>query len=142
VRSRIAVLSVIATVTLASLAACGGDDPASDPAIDPAPSSAAVPLPGAGTSVRVSSIDNSFRPEVLEIAAGTEVVFTNDGRNDHDVIQSGLPDGAPDWGVVAADFAPRDEYRVVFEVPGSYPYYCSIHGTAQAGMVGEIIVTG
>jgi plastocyanin len=91
-----------------------------------------------GQSVRVQSLDNTFRPDAVEVTAGTEVVFTNDGRNDHDVIAS---DGA-DWGVAAEMFAPGDEYRHVFTLPGEYPFYCSIHGTAEFGMIGTIVVTG
>ncbi|CAN5624627.1 hypothetical protein BH23ACT3_BH23ACT3_02830 [soil metagenome] len=97
-----------------------------------------VPVAPNGQSVRVQSLDNTFRPDTVEITAGTEVVFTNDGRNDHDVIAS---DGAA-WGVVAEMFAPGNEYRHVFTLPGEYPYYCSIHGTADFGMIGTIVVTG
>jgi plastocyanin len=97
----------------------------------------ATPAAPNGLSARVQSLDNTFRPEVLEITAGTEVVWTNDGRNDHDVIAS---DGA-DWGVVADLFEPGDEYRYVFTLPGEYPYFCSIHGTAEVGMIGTVIVT-
>lgn len=104
-------------------------------------STTTVPEPAApnGLSVRVQSLDNSFRPEVIEVSAGTEVVWTNDGRNDHDVIPS---DGSDEWGVAADLFAPGDEYRHVFTLPGEYPYYCSIHGTAEFGMLGTVVVTG
>ena len=38
-------------------------------------------------------------------------------------------------------FAPGIEYAHVFDTPGVYPYYCLIHGTTEAGMIGTIIVT-
>ena len=45
-------------------------------------------------------------------------------------------DESLDWGVERDEFAPTDEYAHVFDQPGVYPYYCSIHGTEEAGMVG------
>ncbi|MEZ5218471.1 MAG: plastocyanin/azurin family copper-binding protein [Ilumatobacteraceae bacterium] len=91
-----------------------------------------------GESVTVVAIDNTFRPEAIEISAGTEVVWNNRGRNEHNVV----PLEGDAWGVATADFGPKASYSHVFTVPGTYPYYCSIHGTATVGMVGTIVVTG
>jgi len=91
-----------------------------------------------GVEVRVSSIDNTFRPEQLTVEAGTVVRFTNDGRADHNV----LPTEGDDWGVEVADFKPGDEYSHRFTEPGIYPYYCSLHATTTRGMIGTIEVTG
>jgi plastocyanin len=91
-----------------------------------------------GVEVRVSSIDNTFRPETLEVAAGTEVRWTNDGRNEHNV----LPVEGDEWGVAVESFEPGDEYVHRFTEPGTYAYYCSLHGTTTQGMVGTIEVTG
>ena len=91
-----------------------------------------------GVEVEVSAIDNTFRPEEIEVAAGTEVVWTNGGRNEHNV----LPVEGEDWGVEVDDFEPGDEYRRRFTEPGTYPYYCSLHGTTTKGMVGTLVVTG
>lgn len=111
------------------LAGCGDDDDAA---------STPVTLVE-GVEVAVSSIDNTFRPERIEVAAGTEVVWTNDGRNDHNVLPA---DDRDDWGVEVADFRPDDVYRHRFTEPGTYPYYCSLHGTTDRGMVGTVVVTG
>jgi plastocyanin len=86
----------------------------------------------------VQALDNTFRPEALEVAAGTEVVWDNGGRNDHNV----LPVEGEAWGVEAADFEPGATYRHRFTEPGTYAYYCSLHGTTTKGMVGSIVVTG
>jgi plastocyanin len=88
-----------------------------------------------GETVTIQSIDNVFRPQVTEVAPGTEVVWQNRGRNEHDILS--------DFGfsVAAADFQPSDEYHYVFLQPGEYPYYCHIHGTPTFGMIGSIIVT-
>ena len=73
----------------------------------------------------------------MEVAAGTEVVWTNVGRNDHDIEAA---DGS--WGVGKELFGPGETYSHVFTEPGEVTYYCTIHGTANAGMVGTVVVTG
>lgn len=120
----------------AVLVGCGSDDTATTEPTEP-PSS--TPTPGAGVTVTVQALDNSFRPETLTVAAGTEVAFENRGRNDHNVLPA---DGGDSWGVMTESFRPGDEYRYTFSEPGEYRYYCSIHGTADVGMVGTIVVTG
>jgi plastocyanin len=42
--------------------------------------------------------------------------------------------------VTVDEFQPGDEYRHVFSEPGEYRYYCTIHGTAEVGMVGTVVV--
>lgn len=123
-------LSLLALATLATLAAtaCGGDADASDDG------GAAL----VDAEADVSAIDNTFRPETLTVEAGTTVVFTNDGRTDHNV----LPAEGDAWGVQEAGFAPDDVYSHRFTEPGTYDYYCSLHGTSTAGMIGTIEVTG
>lgn len=116
---------LLATATTAAIAAgCSGDDASEVTLVE-------------GIEARVSSIDNTFRPETLEVLAGTEVRWTNDGRNEHNV----LPVEGDDWGVQVDDFAPGDEYVHRFTEPGTYAYYCSLHGTTTKGMIGAIVVT-
>jgi plastocyanin len=108
----------------------------------PPPSSPNSSTPGdhpepPSDQVTVIAADNRFEPQDLEIAPGTEVVWVNRGRLDHDLIS----DSATEFGAVAADFKPGDEYRFVFTEPGEYPYHCTIHGTAEIGMIGTIVVT-
>ena len=45
-----------------------------------------------------------------------------------------------EWGTEVTNFAPGATYTHVFTKPGVYAYYCSIHGSAQAGMTGTITV--
>jgi plastocyanin len=119
------------------LGACGGDD-------DDDSESDAASLEGqefvdetTSTALTIEAIDNSFRPQYVEIAAGTTVTFENNGRNVHNVIPS--EEGA--FAVVEAeDFEPEDTAEIVFDEPGDYAYYCSLHGTATAGMIGGIRV--
>lgn len=130
-RSRL--IGVLATTALALLGACGSDSDLTHAFGETEPTVAPN-----GESVTVQALDNSFRPETIEISAGTEVVFDNRGRNDHDVSPV---DGSQGWGVQVEGFRPGDTYTYVFSTPGEYRYFCSIHGTADAGMVGTIIVS-
>ncbi len=68
---------------------------------------------------------------------GTTVVWSNRGRNQHDVVPA--EDGG--WGVDAEGFQPGDTYSYTFDQPGTYHYYCSIHGTATVGMIGAVVVS-
>lgn len=109
-------------------------------------------VPPNGESITIQVLDNSFRPSDFEISAGTEVVFDNRGRNDHNILPESVEDDAgltallasdvspSAWGVVSTDFAPGQTFSHVFTAPGVYPYYCSIHGAPGAGMYGVIRV--
>lgn len=89
-----------------------------------------------GVVVEVDALDNSFRPDEITVAPGTEVVWTNKGRNEHDI----LPVDDAEFRVDADQFGPDATYRYRFTEPGEYAYYCSLHGTARKGMVGAVIV--
>jgi plastocyanin len=90
----------------------------------------------APTTVTVIALDNTFRPEVVEVSVGDTVLFVNRGRNDHDVLSV-----ESDWGATVEVFAPGDEYQHVFDAPGTYRYYCSLHGTSEVGMIGTVVVS-
>jgi plastocyanin len=127
---------------VAALAACGADP---DDSLGATTSAAHGPsrdtnFPPNGQSVNVVVLDNNFVAEQTEVAAGTEVVFTNNGRNPHNVVPVDDPK-ATTWGVLEADFQPKARYSRVFDKPGTYNYYCTIHGSKTAGMVGRIVVT-
>lgn len=93
--------------------------------------------PLAGT-VEVKALDNTFIEETVEVSVGTEVVWRNGGRNDHDIVPV-MDDQS--WGIALEDFTPGDTYAHVFAEPGEYRYYCTVHGTADVGMTGTVIVT-
>ena len=110
-------------------------------------------VPANGEVVNIQALDNSFRPVDFEIAAGTEVMFDNRGRNDHNILPDTVKDDAgliallasdtspTAWGVASTDFVPGDTYSHLFNVPGVYNYYCSIHGAPGAGMYGTLTVS-
>lgn len=93
-----------------------------------------------GDVVQVLALDNNYLPQTVTVAAGTEVLWVNNGRNDHNIVPEGDPQ-ATTWGVLDADFAPTMTWSRVFDTPGTYVYYCTIHGTASAAMFGTVVVT-
>ena len=133
-----------------------GDETAIDPADEPAAEPAAVEtsdveatavsattvatVEPTGVLVPVIGLDNSFRPQVVEVNVGDEVVWENRGINEHDVLF--VQDSAAPFGVEVADFQPGDFYSHVFTEPGEFHYYCSIHGNETVGMIGTVVVTG
>lgn len=155
----VGVVGVVALVAL--LSSCGSDGPDTDVARDGAETPAAVAdasidsavdmtadagdAAGAGDGgvapngeiVEVRALDNTFIAEEITVAAGTEVRWENRGRNDHDIVPV---DDTQDWGVALEDFTPGDAYSHVFTAPGVHRYYCTVHGTADVGMVGVVIV--
>lgn len=134
----------LAVVSAVLVVGCGGGESSS--------SGGASTYAPNGESLTIQALDNSFRPVEYEITAGTEVIFENRGRNDHNILPDAvandgelsalLSEGGSDaWGVASTDFVPGDSYTHVFSVPGTYTYYCSIHGSPGAGMYGTLVVT-
>jgi plastocyanin len=88
--------------------------------------------PTAVGSLVVAVEDNTFTPEVVEVAVGDTVVWDFDpSRRLHDVTFSEVPDeasGTLDSGT----------WSTSFDEPGTYLYECTLH----AGMTGRVVVTG
>ena len=143
---------------LAMLTACAPDAPDAAGGSKPDDADSAITttiatVPPNGESVTVQVLDNSYRPIDIEIVAGTEVVFDNRGRNEHNILPDSVKDDAglaelmandtspAAWGVASTEFAPGDVLSHVFTAPGVYPYYCSIHGVPGVGMYGIIRVS-
>ncbi|MEI7619061.1 MAG: plastocyanin/azurin family copper-binding protein [Actinomycetota bacterium] len=131
-------LAVSATVVVIAATGC-----APDPSDAPVPSQPPVAVTNApdvvktGVVVRITVIDNNFRPKAIAAKVGDEVTFTNKGKNDHNV----LPKTGIEWGTDVNGLKPGESYSYVFSKPGVYPFYCSIHGTSKVGMVGTITVS-
>jgi plastocyanin len=133
-------VAVLVLGSTAIVAACGDDaDATDDPAVTEQSSAdvPGAPVATTGDVVAVIALDNSFRPQALEVHVGDTVSWENRGNNDHNVLS--VETG--EWGVEVTDFAPGAVYTHVFTEPGEYAYYCSIHGSTTAGMVGTITVT-
>ena len=88
--------------------------------------------------VEIEVGDNFYEPRNIEVDPGTELVFTNTGRNPHNVTPA-----------IEGAFAPIDEdvldegpATLVIDAAGDYPYYCTIHGVATSGQTGYLVVSG
>ena len=148
-RRRHAALALLALLLAAGgAAACGGDDGGGDGGLasgDDGGGEGDVPtgVPDdvvvlEGGEVDVQALDNTFRAQSVQVRPDTTVTWTNVGRNEHDV----LPVEGDAWGVEVDGFQPGDVYSHTFDDPGVYHYYCSIHGTTTAGMIGAVVVEG
>jgi plastocyanin len=70
-----------------------------------------------------------FKPEALEIPAGTTVVWTN-----FDAIEHSVTNGTPEKSGMAFDsdfFTVGETFTFTFEKPGTYPYFCKRHNSMQ-----------
>ena len=123
-------------VALAAVA-CGGDDGGDTAGAGGEGGGAPDATVLDGDAVEVEAIDHSFVPEAAQVAAGTEVTFVNAGRNSHNVVPE---DEDAEWAVDTEEFQPGDSSSFTFDEPGTYRFYCSIHGTIDTGMPGVLVV--
>lgn len=102
----------------------------------PVPFTATATAPGgAPTEVQIrliSSGGNRFDPASVTVPVGTRVTWTWVGGF-HDVSSTAFNgSGAP--------ASPPQSYSLTFDTPGTYLYFCSVHGSPASGMRGTIVV--
>lgn len=103
--------------------------------VAPAPPPAGTTPEPLTDTATVSMIDFEFVPKVLTVPAGTTVVWANNGAVQHSATAD---DGSFDTGL----FNAGGQATITFDTPGSYAYYCTLHGTAGGGgMAGTVVVT-
>lgn len=99
----------------------------------------ALSLPGAGVITAASSIEGrktatveiknfAFVPAVLNVTAGDTVTWTNLDEDPHTVVANDKS-----FRSRALDTGERDSF--VFEAPGEYGYYCSLHPHMTAKVI-------
>jgi plastocyanin len=84
--------------------------------------------------VTVHIRDNVFAPATLNVAAGTTVRWVNDGRNTHNV----TPVAEHAYG--SGNLKPGKSYVHTFADPGTFAYYCTLHGTPTKGQHAQLAV--
>ena len=122
------------SVALATLivAACGGSDGGDPGGPDPSP----TPAPVQTTTIRlITSGGNRFEPANVEVPVGATVTFVWESGF-HDVTSAGSPSFQSSGNPVS----PPKTFPVTFTQPGTYTFFCSVHGTATSGMRGTITV--
>jgi plastocyanin len=84
----------------------------------------------------VTVANNSFTPAALTVSAGTTVVWTwqasATNHNVHPVAAEPTGSGNPTDG--------PHTYQYKFNTPGTFIYYCEVHGSPTGGMRGTITV--
>jgi len=108
-------------------------DGASAPAAPPtAPTAAAAPP--APAAVTVSMKDFEFGPSEIKVKAGTAITWKNDGAKPHSAT-------AVDKSFDTAIFQPGESKSAKFDTPGTFKYFCQLHGTPDGtGMSGTVVV--
>jgi plastocyanin len=79
--------------------------------------------------------NNRFDPANLTVPLGTTVTWSWVGGF-HDV----TPTGNPLFTASGAPVPSPNAYSHTFSSPGTYVYFCSVHGSANSGMRGTIVV--
>ena len=139
---RISPLARISLVVLvasgAGLAGCGGGGETAsrdDETKKPATATATESTPAADDGAAVAIKGFLFKPNPLEVEAGTEVTWTNQDQILH-TATSGTPDARttafnlsfPERGATGA---------FTFDEPGTYQYFCDRHNS----MTGTVVVS-
>jgi plastocyanin len=96
--------------------------------------SASIAAAPASGKVKIKVGDNFFKPDEVEIVAGTKVVWANKGKILHNV----QPAKKAKWGTKS--LVKGKTYSYKFKDPGTYAYYCSFHGSPTSGQRGVITV--
>ena len=126
----------------ALLTACGGETaaPAPTPSIAPtlrpaatapappttaptvAPTAAPATAPPAAPAARIVNVlDNRFDPVTLEVPVGTLLRWTNNGRNDHDVVST-------DFKTFESPLLKTGQtFEFTATQAGQFPYVCTLH---------------
>jgi len=147
-RARLMAIPAIGSVAV-GVAAFGrggfAQDSTATPSASPSPSASPVATPAtdagastgaAATAVTVTAGDLFFDPKEITIAAGTDVQVTlnNGGALAHDWA---VRDQAPATSLLN----PGGSETITVNLPaGSYQFYCTVPGHAEAGMVGTLTV--
>jgi plastocyanin len=90
----------------------------------------AHPAAQAAANIVAVKIDNfSFGPQVITVAPGTKITWTNRDDIPHTVVST--------EGVFKSKVLDTDEsFSFTFDKPGTYPYFCSVHPK----MTGTVVV--
>ena len=85
-------------------------------------------------SSKVTVGDNFFKPDDVEVTAGTKVTWKNTGK----ILHSVTPNKGKKFG--AKELPRGKSYSYTFKKPGTYAYYCVFHGSPNRGQHGTIVV--
>ena len=94
-----------------------------------APTAAPATAAPAARVVMVNVVDNRFEPVTLEVPEGTTVRWTNNGRDDHDVVSL-------DFRTFESPLLKAGQtFEFTAAQPGQVPYVCTLHDGMTATLV-------
>jgi plastocyanin len=88
----------------------------------------------AGVAATITITGTSFTPSTVTVAAGQPVCWTWAASMYHSVY-------ADDGSFTSGAPAYTGTFQRTFSTPGSFSYYCQVHGSLTGGMRGTVIVT-
>ncbi len=91
--------------------------------------------PGGGGTNMVSLKNTAYSPRSITVRAGTTVLWENDEAS---AIPHTVTSGAPNTPSGAFDSGtlnPTQKFQFTFTTPGTFNYFCRIHGAAMTGVV-------
>jgi plastocyanin len=106
----------------------------------PVPFTATATSPGGGPApveiqLRNDGGNNRFEPANVTIAVGTTVTWTWVGG-----IHNVMPTGNPAFTGSGSPVSAPHTFSQTFSSPGTYVYFCVVHGSPSGGMRGTIVV--
>ena len=122
---------VYLTAGLIAIVGCGGSDGGSTAPNTPPPGN--TPVPSGGISVT----NNAFSPAAKTVAAGTTVQWSWN-TCDYDPYGTGTTCGAHTVTFDDGTTSPQQDkgtYSRTFAAAGTFPYHCTVHGTAMSGTI-------
>lgn len=101
----------------------------------PVQPTAAPPPPAPRAAASVSMKDFEFAPPQIKVKVGTTITWRNEGSKPHSAT-------AVDKSFDTAIFQPGEAKSVTFNTPGTFAYFCQLHGSpdGKGGMVGTLVV--
>ncbi len=88
-----------------------------------------------GATATITIGDNSYTPKNITIAPGDTVSWKNNGTSPHTIV-------ADDKSFESVTLAPGQTFAAMFNLAGSYPYHCRLHGgvggVGQSGVIAVV----
>jgi len=78
--------------------------------------------------------DNLYDPATLTVNVGRPVVWRSEGTNQH-TVTSGSPTVQPGVLFESGPLTNGGGFQFTFNAPGTFPYFCRIHGVAHTGTI-------
>jgi plastocyanin len=107
-----------------------GSTPMPQPSNTPRATSTPMSQPSPGTA-NVAIRNYAYDPKTITVNLGDKVIWTGFDTDPHSVTSMGEHAGLFDSG----EFGLNGTYERVFDTPGTYKYYCTVHGEFMSGTV-------